>query len=373
MGQRVFQRFEFIYRWVVSLTSAFCFRRLLDRCYRAMEDHVSRKVSVSVRNALSVNSQKSHQLERQVKNLEAERDMRLLNLQIKRDEVFFTSPSTRRKVLVKSPSVSEGLRTSTPTSQHEMLDLKTGSRKDEEVNKLQKAHNLPPLMHLDRAGVIATPPRVRKARNIPPATSPNAAPPPLSPLESSQPSHKLLTRQSSSPQMLSNPNSIANANDLRREGNTESKHLLSPRLLRSNPESPPPLHSSTSPGVFKFNLAQNQAQLPRRPATVSSGDSGGSEVHRGLLLLPVTSSKEQTKQKEAKKINVFNRLYSGSKKGKRTHHLSDDLAPREIPFPKGNPKLDLATRRRSLSLSDLSEICDKLKTCRYLRDKSQLS
>ena len=338
-----------------------------------MDDYATGKVSVSVRNALSANSHKSHQLERKVKNLEAERDMRLLNLQIRKDEVFFTSPSTRRKVLVKSPSVSEGLRTSTPTSQHETLDLKTGSRKDDEVSKLQKAHNLPPLKHSYRAGVIATPPRVRKPRNIHSAISSNGAQVPLSaPLESSQPSHKLLTRHSSSPQMLSNPNSIANANDLRREEKAESKHLLSPRLLRSNPESPASSHSPTSTGVFKFDLARNQAQLPRRPATASSGDIGGREVHRGLLLLPVTSSKEQTKQKEAKKINVFNRLYSGSKKGKRSHHLSQELATREISSPKGNPKLDLATRRRSLSLSDLSEI-EKLKTCRYLRDNSQLS
>ena len=336
-----------------------------------MDDYASGKVSISVRNALSVNSHKSHQLERQMKNLEAERDMRLLNLQIRRDEVFFASLSTRRKVLVKSPSVSEGLRSSSPISQLETLDLKTGSRQDEEVGKLQKTRNLPPLMHLDRAGVIATPPRVRKARNIPPVTSRTVASAPLSPLES-QPNHKLLTRHSSSPQMLSNPNSIANANDLLREENSESKHLLSPRLLRSNPESPASLHSPTSPRVFKFDLAQNQAQLPRRPATATSGESKGSEVHRGLFLIPVTSSKEQTKQKEGKKINVFNRLYSGSKKGKRTHQLSDDLATREIPFSKGNPKLDLATRRRSLSLSDLSDI-DKLKTCRYLRNNNQLS
>ena len=338
-----------------------------------MDDYVSRKVSVSVRNALSVNSHESHQLDRQVKILEAERDMRLLNLQIRRDEVFSTSPSTRRKIVVKSPSVSEGLGTSTPISQHETLDLKTGSRKDDEVSKLQKARNLPPLMHLDRAGVIATPPRVRKARNIPPAISPNVASAQLSPHESSQPNHKLLTRHSSSPQMLSNPNSIANANDLWREENSKSKHLLSPRLLRSNPESPASLHSPTSPGVFKFDLAQNRARLPRRPATANPGDSGGSDVHKGLFLLPVTSSKEQTKQKEAKKINVFNRLYSGSKKGKRRHHLSDvDLATREIPFPKGNQKLDLASRRRSLSLSDLLEI-DKLKTCRYLRNNNEVS
>lgn len=336
-----------------------------------MDDYAARKVSVSVRNALSVNSHKSHELVRQVKSLEAERDMHLLNLQIKRDEVFFASPSMRRKILVKSPSVSEGIRSSTPDSQHETFD--NSSLKNEEVTKLQKAHNLPPL-HLDRAGVIATPPRVRKTRNIHTATSPNFAP--HSPNESPKQGHKLLTRQSSSPQMLSSSNSMANANDVRREENVESKHLLSPRLLRSNvPDTPATLHSPTSApngGVFKFDLASNHAQMPRRPATAASNrdSSAGSEVHRGLLLIPVSSSKEQTKPKEAKKINVFNRLYSGSKKreGKRAH--LDDLATRHFPLPNGSPKLD--TRRRSVSLSDLSEICDKLKACRYLRE-SKLS
>ena len=340
-----------------------------------MDDYASRKVSVSVRNALSVNSHKSLELLKRVKSLEAERDMHLLNLQIKRNEVFLASPSTRRKFLVKSPSVSEGLRDreSTPASQHETLDLKTGSLKDEEVTKLQKAHNLPPL-HLDRAGVIATPPRVRKTRNIHSAASPNFAAP--SPIESPKPGHKLLTRQSSSPQMLSSSNSMANANDVRREENAESKHFLSPRLLRSNvPDSAAPLNSPTSSssgGVFKFDLASNHSQIPRRPATAASNRDGsaGSEVHRGLFVVPVWSSKEQTKPKEAKKISVFNRLYSGSKKreGKRAH--VDDLATRHFPSSNGNPKLD--TRRRSVSLSDLSEICDKLKTCRYLRD-SKLS
>ena len=338
-----------------------------------MDDYASRKVSVSVRNALSVNSHQNNELVKRVKSLEAERDMHLLNLQIKRDEVFYASPSARRKMLAKSPSASESLNTSVPVSQQETLDLKTGWHKDEEVTKLQKAHNLPPL-HLDRAGVIATPPRLRKTRNIHSATSPNFAS--SSPADSPKLGKKLLTRQSSSPQMLSNSNSTANANDIRREENGESKQYLSPRLLRSNVEDPP-VHSPTSSSgglVFKFDLASNHAQMSRRPATAASSrdSNAGSEVHRGLLLLPVSSSKEQTKSKEAKKINVFNRLYSGSKKreGKRTH--LDDLATRHIPSPSGSPKL-ASTRRRSLSLSDLSEICDKLKTCRYLRDNTKLS
>lgn len=339
-----------------------------------MDDFTSSKVSVSVRNAISVNSAKSHQLEKQVKNLEAERDMRLLNLQMKRDEMFFGSPSTaRRTILVKSPSVSDGLRAGTPFSQQETLDLNTGLRKEPEVNRLQKVHNLPPL-HLDRAGIVATPPRIRKARNLHLASSPSPATPQSPLAESPKPAHKLLTRQSSSPQMFSSSNSMANANDARREENLESKQQFSPRLLRSNvPDSPLPLHSPHSPGTFTFDLPNNHAQMPRRPATAASNrDSNGSEVHRGLLLLPVSSSKEQTKPKEPKKTSVFNRLYSSAKKKDGKRAVLDDFSTRVLPFPQGklNAKLDTSTRRRSLSLSDLSQICDKLKTCRYLRANS---
>lgn len=44
---------------------------------------------------------------------------------------------------------------------------------------------------------------------------------------------------------------------------------------------------------------------------------------------------------------------------------------REAPLPVSNPKLEASTKRRSISLSDLSEILDNLKTCRHLRDDGQ--
>ncbi|PFX16841.1 hypothetical protein AWC38_SpisGene18872 [Stylophora pistillata] len=319
-----------------------------------------------------VNSTKSHQLEKQVKNLEAERDMRLLNLQMKKDEMFFGSPnSQRRKILVKSPSVSEGLRAGTPSSQQEILDLNAGLSKEEEFSRLQKAHNLPPL-YLDRAGIVATPPRIRKARNL----HPGSFPVPITPsrlAESPKPEHKLLTRQSSSPQMLSSSNSMTNVNETRREEHLESKQRFSPRLQRTNIDSSVLLNSPTSPKALNFDQPSNFSQIPRRPATAvaSIRDSNSSEVHRGLILLPVSSSKEQTKTKEQKKDSVFNRLYSSTKKRDRKRIGSDDSAPQALHLPHGKLKAKLETRRRSVSLSDLSEICDKLKTCRYLRSNSQ--
>ena len=339
-----------------------------------MDDYIATKVSVSVRNAISVNSTKSHQLEKQVRNLEAERDMRLLNLQMKKDEMFLSSPtSQRRKILVKSPSVTDGLRAGTPSSQQEILDLNTGLSKEDEVNRLQKAHSLPPL-HLDRAGIVATPPRIRKARNLRPGSSLIPASPSRL-MESPKPEHKLLTRQSSSPQMLSGSNSTTNVNEARREENLESKQQFSPGLQRANlVDSSVPLNSPTSPKAFNFDLPNNLSQIPRRPATAASfrdSASNSSEVHRGLILLPVSSSKEQTKNKEQKKGSVFNRLYSSTKKRDRKRIGLDDTAPQALHLPNGKLNAKLETRRRSVSLSDLSEICDKLKTCRYLRSNSQ--
>ena len=339
-----------------------------------MDDYIATKVSVSVRNAISVNSTKSHQLEKQVRNLEAERDMRLLNLQMKKDEMFLSSPtSQRRKILVKSPSTTDGIRAGTPSSQQEILDLNTGLSKEDEVNRLQKAHSLPPL-HLDRAGIVATPPRIRKARNLRPGSSLIPASPSRL-VESPKPEHKLLTRQSSSPQMLSGSNSTTNENEARREENLESKQQFSPRLQRANlVDSSVPLNSPTSPKAFNFDLPNNLSQIPRRPATAASvrdSASNSGEVHRGLILLPVSSSKEQTKNKEQKKGSVFNRLYSSTKKRDRKRIGLDDTAPQALHLPNGKLNAKLETRRRSVSLSDLSEICDKLKTCRYLRSNSQ--
>ena len=339
----------------MNSASPFSARQRLGFVISAMDDYVSNKVSVTMKNAISVNSHKTHQLEKTVRNLEAERDMRLLNLQIKRDEMFFSSPSARRK-LVKSPTVSDGLSgAETPVPQQEIFDFNTGLLKDEDPTRVQKAHNLPPL-HLDQAGLIATPPRIRKAGIMRAPTSPHAGP--QSPRESPVLTHKRLTRQSSSPQMLSSTNSTENAKDSRRENSTEGKQQLSPRLLGSSVDS----SVTNGLGVFKFDLGSNH-NIPQRPSTAASSRDQNDEVHRGLLLRPVSSSKEQTKPKEKKK-SVFNRLYSTGKK-------RDAKMTRDAPFPMGNPKLDANTRRRSISLSDVSEIYEKLKTCRYLRDNSQ--
>ena len=326
-----------------------------------MEELTSVEVSATMQNAISVNSHKTHQLEKKVKNLEAERDMQLLNLQIERSQMCFDSPSARRR-LVKSPTAYDSVRAGTPVSQLDIFDVNTGLHKDEEPTSIQKSYNLPPL-HLDQAGLIATPPRIRKAIGIGVLRPPNSLISPIaqSPLESTVPSHKRLARHSSSPQMSAN--STANVRELRRENNTECtrKQPFSPRLRGSSVES---AASPRSSEVFKFDAGNSHGQIPQRPATASSSmNQNGKEVHRGLLLRPVSSSKEQTKPK-GKKESVFNRLYSSGKK-------RDVKMTREAPFPQGSPYLEANTRRRSVSLSDLSEILEKLKTCRYLRDNSQ--
>lgn len=311
---------------------------------------MTNKVSFSMRNAISVNSQRNHLLGKKVKHLEAERDLRLVNLQMKKDEVVFGSPSPRGRGLGKSPIASDGVRSGTPMSQQDIYNLTASSSKDEESTRLHKASNLPPLQ-LDQASLIATPPRTRRATSIRMAGSPNSAP--QSPLESYIPSHKNLTRQFSSSQVPTGTNSTESTRELRRENSAEGKQQFSPRLLGSSTHPP-----GAASGVFKFDL-------PQRPRTASSSkDAAGSEVHRGLLLRPVSSSKEQTKTRDVKKESVFNRLYSNGKK------RDGNKLTREISLAKGNPKFE-ATRRRSISLPDLSEILDKLKTCRYLRDNSQ--
>ena len=304
-----------------------------------------------MRNAINVNSQRNHLLGKTVKHLEAERDLRLLNLQMKKDEVVFGSPSPRGRGLGKPTIASDAVRSGTPVSQQDIYNLTASSNKDEESTRLNKASNLPPLQP-DQASLIATPPRTRRATSMRMAGSPNSAP--QSPLESYIPSHKNLTRQFSSSQVpTAGTNSTESTRDLRRENSAEGKQQFSPRLLGSSTHPP-----GAASGVFKFDL-------PQRPRTASSSkDAAGSEVHRGLLLRPVSSSKEQTKAKEVKKESVFNRLYSSGKK------REGNKVTREISLTMGNPKFE-ATRRRSISLPDLSEILDKLKTCRYLRDNSQ--
>ena len=313
-----------------------------------MDDLVTNKVSVSMRNAINVNSQRNHLLGKTVKHLEAERDLRLLNLQMKKDEVVFGSPSPRGRGLGKSSIASDGVRSG---SQQDIYNLTVSSNKDEESTRFHKASNLPPLQ-LDQPSLIATPPRTRRATSIRMAGSPNSAP--HSPLESYIPSHKNLTRQFSSSHLpTAGTNSTESTRELRRENSAEGKQQFSPRLLGSSTHPP----GATS-GVSQFDL-------PQRPRTASSSkDAAGSEVHRGLLLRPVSLSKEQTKAKEIKKASVFNRLYTSGKK------RYGNKVTREISLALDNPKLE-ATRRRSISLPDLSEILDKLKTCRYLRDNSQ--
>ena len=327
-----------------------------------MGDFPSYEISSAMLSTFNVNAQKTHQLAKKVKSLESDRDLRLLNVKVERDELNSESPSMRRK-FVKTPTFQNGMRAGTSVPQLENFDL-NGLHRDEETSRLKKPQSLPTL-HLNQAYFIATPPRSRKIAKgilrLPINSTPSQAKL-QSPLASPLPSHKVLTRFSSSPPMSLRANSSASkAKTLRKDNSEECTQPDSPWLRGSSTES---FVSLNSPVDSK--LDQRNKQLTQRPVTasVSGRDLSRPEpVHRGLLLMPVSSSKPQ-KPKE-KRENVFDRLYPSGKKREMKICNRD----RETPFRFGDTTLK-ATRRWSLSLSDLSASLEEVKACRYLRDKN---
>ena len=309
-----------------------------------MENHSSNKVSASVRNAINANSHQTHELANHVKALEAERNMHLLNLKVKRDSIVLVSPIAKAN-LEKSPNVS---RLGSLVPHRETEKFYTALTRNEEGGKSRKGYAIPPL-HLDRINGIATPPRVRKLPSMSRATSPSFASQNLF----GQPSNKLLTRKCSSPHKLSGSSP---PRDAVLEETGKCKQQLSSRLVARTNVAASALVSTTDSG-----------QLQKQPSSPSNGVEN--VVHRGLLLRRVSSSKEQSKAKETKTASVFKRLYVGNKKLERTNLRG---------LKKGNdeirdgirliPKLD--QRRRSISLPDLTQMLESLKTCRYLRGSS---
>ena len=229
------------------------------------------------------------------------------------------------------------------------------------MSRLQK-YLKPQTLHLDQAGLIATPPRVRKTATMIERSS-RGSPKQFkthSPLASPLTGRKNLTRFSSSPPMSlsGNPNQSSVARDgpylksLHQPNNKMYGKQGSPLLRGSNAESLAPLNS---PAEFKLEQVTNQCgQIVYRPLTTAQISLGGREApHRGLLLRPVLSSKAQVKLKDIKE-NVFDRLYPNSKgSNSRFQH-------RDCSLHFGNLMLDEGRiRRRSLSLSDLPELLDE--------------
>ena len=319
-------------------------------------DFASYELSSTMRSAFNANTQITHQLKKTVKILEADRDMKLLNLQIEKDEIHNLSPSFGRK-LVKTPSQVSGSRSGTPVPK---LGFNTVLHRDD-VSRLQK-YLKPQTLHLDQAGLIATPPRVRKTATMIERSSresPNQFKT-HSPLASPLTGRKNLTRFSSSPPMSLSGNPLQSS--VARDGSylkslDQPKNKMcgkqgSPLVRGSNAES---LAPRNSPAEFKLEQVTNQCgQIVHRPLTTAQISLGDREAtHRGLLLRPVLSSKAQVKLKDIKE-NVFDRLYPNSKGSNiRFQH-------RDCSLHFGNLMLDEGRiRRRSLSLSDLPELLDE--------------
>ena len=104
---------------------------------------------------------------------------------------------------------------------------------------------------------------------------------------------------------------------------------------------------------------------------VSTNQSSSTHVHRGLALRPIYSQKEKEQTKQKSSETVFTRLYkTGTKQNSRKHRTGEGLdrlahGAQETAPPRSVTRLE--ERRRSLSMPDLTEMLDNLKSCRYLR------
>ena len=339
-----------------------------------MDGHDSHRLSVSVRNALSVNNVKTQELFRTVRSLEAKRDHELLTLQVKKGEVISSVPGINKPVS-KLSNVTSDSRSSTP----HLVDHGSSALLNS-INResLIRAHSLPPLHK--QASVLGTPPRVRRAATLQqeqthPAPAPPSSPrsrrvgiiqsanslsPPCTPnqtLNSSQTSRKFFSRQLSSPGLVP-ASSLNSLRDLSHEETLECQHRFSPRGRSSIV---PASLSNITAGPFKCSTAISEQgkgnEQSIRPRTASEAEGG---VHRGLTLRPISSSVAgQKKPKEKLKTAVFSRLYKNVRK-----EGEGLTAMRRISSAQGK---QLNGRRRSISMPDLSEMMENLKACRYLR------
>ncbi|EDO44340.1 predicted protein [Nematostella vectensis] len=289
-----------------------------------MDNIATRSVSSSMRSAISANNYKNHALGKQLKTLEAERDMKLLSIQVKKDDVkFSTSPKMKVKKLKSLPAnTSFG-------GQESVVEIES----EERLRRVASAnHALPSL-------ATSTPPRTRRATL---ATQPQKPHSPSLP-------RRLLHSASSASLWETIELSLA-------DRESQIKSPASPRLLNRRPITP----------TLTAKLCSAAWTCPDQ---VSSTTPQEVTAHRGLAIRPLsrnspqnTSGKEKRKQSTA----VFSRLYQAPEPRKRIletggfAHKSTDL-----PLPPTSYRLE--RRRRSVSLPDLSDMLDNLRECRYLR------
>ena len=329
----------------------------------------SHRISVSLRNALTANSVKTHELSQTVKTLEAKRDHKLLNLQVQKDRVISSVPG-KNKAVTKSSSGSPDSRVSTPQGDPATNQLLHKSARD----SLSKKSSLPPLniqppgspvTKLRRAATLQheqpAPPGSPKPRRPGSVQSHFTLSPPCSPRQISP--GRVFGRQLSSPSML--PNSMGGSlRDLSHsEEILECQQRFAPGCRSSVAGS---LAPNITGGLAKFPNEQGRGNhFSGRPRTANEAPAENG-VHRGLQLRPVSSSMtESKKSKEKPKTAVFSRLYSNVKeagwKASAARRINSD----------GAAGKRLTARRRSLSMPDLSEMMENLKSCRYLRGADQ--
>jgi len=278
-----------------------------------MDEYATRKMSTSMRNAITTNNYHGHALGKTVKQLEIEKDLKMLSLQMKKDEVIFSSPSSPRgrKTPLQALENNEDLSELTENLKMDSTRKQSNSRR--------------PLLPLIRSNSA-------KTRRVG-MTSPHS-----------------LSSQSSPPSPKTHVK-LFNSSSVELNVNRETKPMPNERDVLQRVGSPRLSRSSTASPILT-------AKLPK-PESPSSPKS----VHRGLAIRPLSwksATTQKTPQNGEKSKTVFSRLYQVQNvKPKKSIAELMEGAP-------ASPRL----RRRSISMPDLSEAMEDLRNCRYLRQNS---
>lgn len=379
-----------------------------------------------MKNAVSVNNNNSHKLLQKVKSLEAKRDQNLHSLKIEKDEVISSTWSAINKNKKETNFVADKRDVDNSFLQPQQ---ETGSGKKKSVAKTSSLPPLDkqlfvskqegtPRDYLDDNMIImakTSPPGYRRISRLSSDKQHKTISPPTSPKiqtrnafsENQHSSHfksgrvPLSASAQDFVERISKGPAESSSRTLTKQRNLQTPQKLSDEChfdlgyqTRTAPEKSECQQSSHSPKLNRPKTAchstfTQQRSLPAKtiPHEISTSlpDSKtmtawnnrtdarlSPPVHRGLGLRPLYShkDKEQTKQKNSD--TVFARLYKGAKQGNRKYRVGEVLdklgqgvSTESRATRRSAPRLE--QRRRSVSLPDLSEILDDLKSCRYLR------
>ena len=389
-----------------------------------MENIIAGKVSFSLKNAVSVNSNNSHKLLKTVKSLEAKRDQNLHSLQIEKDEViqFSVKPVPIAKSGSRESDFLPEKHEVGNTFPHQDNALK-------QKKKLEKASTLPKLYkqvftnkHREEARRLSgdilfrekvNPLSFHRGIGISNKKHRKSPSPPSSPKvqeRNNDSQHlnlfkfgrgvplnttaKQLVEQSAT--SFSSQKILVKQQSLRSPQNLSSEchfDLTPQKLTTEKPESKQTSHSpklnrpkTTAHLTFirqrtlPSRLDESSSPFPDTRAPTAWNDAkeslSNSQAHRSLVLKPLysTNEKEQTKRKNSD--SVYARLHkTGAKHNNRKYRMGDDLdklaeSATDSSLPTRPSLTRLEHRRRSVSLPDLTEMLDNLKSCRYLRKES---